>query len=103
MEDRTLIVAANEMLCEDAYLLEAEGEIPDFAPGQFAMLRVPLADRLLRRPLGIVQADKNAVTFLYQVKGEGTRALSRVREKSGDSGRRIRSCASAFGGARLRG
>lgn len=79
MEDRTLIVAANEMLCEDAYLLEAEGEIPDFAPGQFAMLRVPLADRLLRRPLGIVQADKNAVTFLYQVKGEGTRALSRLR------------------------
>ena len=79
MKETTLIVTANEMLCEDACLLETEGDIPVFAPGQFAMLEVPLADRLLRRPFGIAEADGRSAAFLSQLKGEGTRALSRLK------------------------
>lgn len=80
MKDYKCKVLANEKLYDGAYalMLEAEG-LPEVKGGQFAMLTVPPADSILRRPLGIVTADENSCSFLYQVKGKGTEALTRLR------------------------
>ena len=78
MKDITLIVTANEELYESAYLLVAEGKIPAVLPGQFAMLSVPLGECPLRRPFGIVETDGKSISFLYQVKGRGTEALTHL-------------------------
>ncbi|NMB25812.1 MAG: dihydroorotate dehydrogenase electron transfer subunit [Firmicutes bacterium] len=53
-------------------------------PGQFALLRCAsdnVADPLLRRPLSFSNAfpERGEITFLYQVRGKGTKELSRLR------------------------
>lgn len=52
------------------------------APGQFVNIRVPGAAQILRVPLSFAHADAEAGTIelVYAVVGEGTRALSRMRE-----------------------
>lgn len=50
--------------------------------GQFLNISTGDGSRLLKRPFGIVKADGNDVTVCFQVKGEGTAALSQA--KAGD-------------------
>lgn len=50
--------------------------------GQFLNISTGDGSRLLKRPFGIVKAEDNDVTVCFQVKGEGTAALSRA--KAGD-------------------
>lgn len=47
-------------------------------PGQFAHILVP--GKTLRRPISICDADKSCLRLVYQVKGEGTEILSRIKE-----------------------
>ena len=79
MKDIPVRVTANEKLYDGAYIMSVEGDIPSFRPGQFAMVTTPPGERILRRPFGIVDADEHWCAFLYQVKGEGTKALTRMR------------------------
>lgn len=51
--------------------------------GQFLNISTGDGSRLLKRPFGIVKAEDNDVTVCFQVKGEGTAALSRA--KAGDN------------------
>ncbi|MCH5202175.1 MAG: dihydroorotate dehydrogenase electron transfer subunit [Oscillospiraceae bacterium] len=46
--------------------------------GQFAHILVP--GKTLRRPISICDADKSCLRLVYQVKGEGTEILSKVKE-----------------------
>lgn len=46
-------------------------------PGQFAHILVP--GKTLRRPISICEADKTCLRLVYQIKGEGTELLSKVR------------------------
>ena len=49
-------------------------------PGHFAMLGVgEETDPLLRRPLGIMDAESDRISFFFQVAGRGTALLSRKR------------------------
>ena len=83
MKDYTAKVKANKKLYDGAYALTLEvDDMPEVSGGQFAMLTVPPADSILRRPLGIVTADSGSCSFIYQVKGKGTDALTRLT--SGD-------------------
>ena len=51
-----------------------------FAPGQFAMLNLSGAGRLVfRRPFSILAADGAAMSFLYRIVGRGTALLADVR------------------------
>lgn len=50
--------------------------------GQFLNISTGDGSRLLKRPLGIVKLEGNDVTVCFQVKGEGTAALSKA--KAGD-------------------
>lgn len=60
-------------------LPESAGEIKG---GQFLNIATGDGSRLLKRPFGVVKADGNDITVCFQVKGEGTTALSRA--KAGD-------------------
>lgn len=51
--------------------------------GQFLNISTGDGSRLLKRPFGIVKAEDNDVTVCFQVKGEGTAALSKA--KAGDN------------------
>lgn len=55
-------------------------KMPTITPGQFLNVRVPGGKFLLRRPLGICDFDieKKTIVFCFQIKGEGTRALSKI-------------------------
>ena len=52
----------------------------DARPGQFVQVRLLGRDVLLRRPLGIADADgeKGTLAFVYRVLGKGTKALSHL-------------------------
>lgn len=60
-------------------LPESAGEVRG---GQFLNISTGDGSRLLKRPLGIVKADGCDITVCFQVKGEGTVALSQA--KAGD-------------------
>lgn len=49
-------------------------------PGQFYMIRGWEKEPLLLRPLSINDIEDDKVSFLYEVKGEGTRLLSHLKE-----------------------
>jgi dihydroorotate dehydrogenase electron transfer subunit len=78
------IVAENKEIAKLIFkmLLKCEGaDIEHFVPGQFANLAVPGHNELLlRRPVSICTADaaNKAVTLIYQIKGKGTEAFSKL-------------------------
>ncbi len=63
-------------------LVEAEN-LPESAPGQFAMLGRSASDTLLPRPISILGAGPDRLDFLFKVFGRGTAQMSALR--SGDS------------------
>lgn len=71
-----------KLIAENVYLLtvtlpESAGEIKG---GQFLNISTGDKSRLLKRPLGIVKAEGLDVTVCFQVKGEGTVALSKAKK-----------------------
>lgn len=47
-------------------------------PGQFVNVKVP--GKTLRRPISICDATENTLRLVFQVKGEGTRIMSQMKE-----------------------
>jgi dihydroorotate dehydrogenase electron transfer subunit len=85
MTDERARVEEMVPLGPDAWLLTVEAAaVARLArPGQFAMLRSGGAgnrwDPLLRRPLGILQAEPPYLRFFFQVVGRGTQCLAQLR------------------------
>ena len=83
-----LRVTRVERLGERHLLLVAtnpKGALPDMCPGQFAQLRIDDSkDTFLRRPISIHNLDreKNEVSFLVQMVGEGTSSLRKKQPGS---------------------
>lgn len=79
------VVAENKETAKSIFemRLGCEGaDLGHFVPGQFADISVPgHSELLLRRPLSICKTDAAAstVTLIYQVKGKGTEAFSKLR------------------------
>ena len=76
-----------EKLLDDLYKFSVEAkEIVDIAkPGNFVEIRVSdNLDPFLRRPISIYNMDKEngILDFIFQVKGKGTRILSKKEEGS---------------------
>ena len=79
-------VISNELVAENHYLLRCS--CPEIAasalPGQFIHVLIPQGSGLLlRRPFTIYTVEGDQITMLYQLIGEGTNVLSRL--KWGDS------------------
>ncbi len=80
MKELVSTVKSVRLIAENVYeltvtLSESAGEIKG---GQFLNISTGDGSRLLKRPLGIVKVDGLDVTVCFQVKGEGTVALSRA-------------------------
>lgn len=72
-------VLSNIEISKDIFKLYIEGDI-NVKPGQFYMLSAWEGEILLPRPVSIHEVDKQGIYFLYEVKGKGTKLLSKLRE-----------------------
>lgn len=79
MKDYSAIIVKNEKIAENIYEITFDaGEAVPVRAGQFGDIALG-GTRLLRRPIAICKVEGNLVTFCYQLRGEGTRALKDVR------------------------
>lgn len=80
MKDYNLIIKSNKEIASKVFRmkLHAKESLPQFKGGQFLHLEVP--NRILRRPLGILEMDQNSLDIVYAVVGEGTFELSQLGE-----------------------
>lgn len=86
MRELTAEIIENSQTARDIFLLRVrmpEDFNQEVEPGQFAHIKVP-GDKLLRRPISIndYYASERIMSFAYQIKGEGTLALSRAQAQS---------------------
>lgn len=68
---------ANEEVAPGIFLLRVRGEFVA-SPGQFYMLRAWELDPPLSRPMSVFSLEGQGISFLYEVRGRGTRLLSRL-------------------------
>lgn len=69
----------NRKLSRDMYLMKISGDFKGDM-GQFAMVRAWEQYPILSRPISIYDLDKEGITFLYKVIGEGTEIFSKLHE-----------------------
>ena len=75
MKDYIATIVKNEQIAENIYAVTFDlGEEARVRAGQFGNIAVG-GTHLLRRPIAICKAEKNLITFCYQIKGEGTQML----------------------------
>lgn len=84
MKEVTAVVIENKPLTANVNMLtfQTEEEIKIRA-GQFLNIGVNDGSHLLRRPIAVCKADGKNVTICFQIKGEGTKLLSKI--KSGET------------------
>jgi dihydroorotate dehydrogenase electron transfer subunit len=70
-------VIENKLISEDIYLMKIKGEFQG-APGQFYMIKCWDNELILPRPISIFDIDEEGISFLYQLKGKGTKLISEV-------------------------
>lgn len=73
------IVYSNEEISKDVYKMIIKGKY-DITPGQFYMLRSWSIEPYLSRPISVHGVCEEGIIFLYQVFGQGTEILSRLKE-----------------------
>jgi dihydroorotate dehydrogenase electron transfer subunit len=75
MKDYVATIVKNEKIAENIYEVTFDiGEEAKVRCGQFGNISLG-GTHLLRRPIAICKVDGSAVTFCYQIKGEGTQKL----------------------------
>lgn len=84
MKELLATVKQNAPIAEGIYAitLTLPQDADEIKGGQFANLSAGDGGFLLKRPLGICAAEGRDITLCYQLKGEGTKNISRMR--SGD-------------------
>ena len=79
MKEVLATVLANAPIAEGVYSMTFSAGTPmPVRAGQFVNLGVGDGAHLLRRPIAICKAEGENITVCYQLKGEGTRLLSRL-------------------------
>lgn len=76
------IVKENTKLTENVYRMVLAGDTSGIRPGQF--IEIKIDGFFLRRPISVCDADEQTVTIIYKTVGEGTKALSLIKEGSLD-------------------
>lgn len=73
-------IVENKKIAEDKYILKIKSKeaFKHIKAGQFFMLK---SSTYLRRPISVHYVSNDMVEFYYQVKGEGTKYLSTLKEK----------------------
>lgn len=85
MKELSAAVKTVAKIADNVYslTLSLPEDIGEIRGGQFLNVSTGDKSRLLKRPFGIVKKAEKDVTVCFQVKGEGTRALSKA--KAGDT------------------
>ena len=80
MKDLLSTVKENRQIAENIFMLTVTlpEDVGEVHGGQFLNISTGDNSKLLRRPFGIVKKDGLDVSVCYQVKGEGTRTLSKT-------------------------
>lgn len=68
----------NVLISEGVYKLSIKGKF-NVKPGQFFMLKTGQLEPLLPRPISVYDVDDEKISFLYQMVGQGTKHLSKLR------------------------
>ena len=72
-------VLSNKKLTEDIFEMKLSGNTDAIKkPGQF--INIKLEGFYLRRPISICDYDDKTITIIYKVVGEGTKAMSQMKE-----------------------
>ena len=81
MKDLYATVKINEEIAQNIYSLTVtlDEEVEGVTGGKFLNISTGGA-RLLRRPLGVMKKEGKDITVCYQLKGEGTVALSQMKK-----------------------
>ena len=69
----------NIEISEGVYKLSIKGKF-NVKPGQFFMLKVGELEPLLPRPISVYDVDDTKISFLYQIVGQGTKFLSKLKK-----------------------
>lgn len=82
MKELNVTVLENKPLTDGVFRLKFSlpEKINCLRCGKFVNISVGDKSHLLRRPIAICEYDDASVTICYQLKGDGTRSLSKVRE-----------------------
>jgi dihydroorotate dehydrogenase electron transfer subunit len=68
----------NVEISEGVYMLSIMGKF-NVKPGQFFMLKIGDKEPLLPRPISVYDVATDKISFLYQIVGEGTKLLSKLK------------------------
>ena len=72
-------VVSNEQLTAKSWLMVLEGDTQYVTrAGEF--VNIALEGKFLRRPISVCDYDERTITLLYDVVGEGTKAMSQMKE-----------------------
>ena len=78
MIQKNLKVAENKLIADNTYLMILSGiDSSDVKPGQF--INIKLDGFYLRRPISVCDFEKNTLTIIYKVVGDGTEYLSSLK------------------------
>lgn len=77
---RTARVCENQEVAPGVFRLQVEGEFAA-KPAQFYMLRAWNIHPPLGRPMSVFDLTKDGISFLYSVRGQGTKLLSQLAPK----------------------
>lgn len=79
-DTQTFRLLENKRIADGIFSWTVENKelAPIAACGQFVNIKVP--GRVLRRPISICDADDSTLRLVFQVKGEGTRIMSTLKE-----------------------
>lgn len=77
MKQTFYTILSNEKIAKDVYKMVLEGDTSAItAPGQF--VNIKLEGLYLRRPISVCDYDKDTLTLIYKVVGEGTRRMAEM-------------------------
>lgn len=93
-------VLDNRQLQQNIFEISIGGEFKA-EPGQFYMLRGGDKEPFLSRPISVHSIDNDKITFLYQVKGDGTKKISKLQ--TGDDIKLLGPCGNGFNVDNIKG
>ena len=73
-------IISNKLVDKNYFLMEVELKNKNIIPGQFFMLRGWDLYPTLSRPISVFDKTDNSVSFLYELRGEGTKILSKLSQ-----------------------
>lgn len=74
----TVDIIENKEITHDIYLLKVKKSV-EIIEGQFFMIKPKTNELVLFRPISVFDTDSESVSFLYQIRGKGTKIISQLK------------------------